>query len=148
MASFSWKAALVSPWWCHSKKFNFSFVFTTTNGQEGFPCFWFVEVAYFSTLFPNLEECRWDLNNFFSHCVLLTACLCLHEAARFMTFKAVRSPNSLWSQLGTLARNGLKNAQICWLSNFSLKYESPARHYERGILKLRNIKEGALCDSN
>ena len=31
--------------------------------------FWFVEVACFSTLFPNLEECKWDLNNFFSHCI-------------------------------------------------------------------------------
>ena len=34
-----------------------------------------------------IEECKWDLNNFFSHCIFLTACLCLHDSARFMTFK-------------------------------------------------------------
>ena len=69
-------------------------VCNTTSRQEGFPCcikaaiLWFVEVACFSTLFPNIEECKWDLNNFFSHLIFLTVCLCLHEAARFMTFKA------------------------------------------------------------
>ena len=30
-ASFSWKAVLVSPWWCHSKKADFSFVFTKSH---------------------------------------------------------------------------------------------------------------------
>ena len=48
--------------------------------------FWFVEVACFSTVLPNLEECKWDMNNFFSCCIFLTACLCLHESACFMTF--------------------------------------------------------------
>ena len=38
LASFSWKAVLVSPWWCCSKKADFIFVFTTSSGQEGFPC--------------------------------------------------------------------------------------------------------------
>ena len=37
-AKSSWKTMLVSPWWCHSKKADFTFVFTTTSGQEGFPC--------------------------------------------------------------------------------------------------------------
>ena len=53
--------------------------------------FWFVEVVCFSTLFPNLEECKLDSNNFFSRCIFLTACQCLHESARFMTFKIYTS---------------------------------------------------------
>ena len=42
--------------------------------------FWYFEGACFSTHFL-------DLNNVFSHRIVLTACLCLHETARFMTFK-------------------------------------------------------------
>ena len=38
LASFSWKAVLVSPWWCHRKKADFTFAFTTTNRQERFLC--------------------------------------------------------------------------------------------------------------
>ena len=46
-----------------------------------------VVVACYSTHFPNVRRCKWDLNNFFSNGIVLTSCLCLHEATRFMTFK-------------------------------------------------------------
>ena len=36
--SFSRKAVLVSSWWYYSKNSDFTFVFTTTNGQEDFTC--------------------------------------------------------------------------------------------------------------
>ena len=49
--------------------------------------FWCVAVACFSTHFSNLKRLKRDLNNFFSNCIVLTTCLCLHEAACFMTFK-------------------------------------------------------------
>ena len=108
MTSFSWKAVLVSPWWCHSKKADFTFVFTTTSGQEGFPC-WKPSSdllkLHVSQLFPSLEECKWDLNNSFSHCIFLTACLYLHEFARFTTFnfwyqhvKSIKTISSLCSR--------------------------------------------------
>ena len=83
----------MSPWWCHSKKADFTFVFYNNKRTRRVSIlvafFWFVEVACFSTLSPYLEECKWDLNNFFSHCIYLTACLCLHVAARFMNLGKV-----------------------------------------------------------
>ena len=97
MASFSWKAVLVSQRWCHSKKADFTFVFTTPNGQECFPCWWPSSIVLWLRVTQHIfrtkdimESCpnlRRDLNNFFSNCIVLTACLCLHEATHFMTFK-------------------------------------------------------------
>ena len=54
------------------------FVFTTTSGQEDFP-----RGRPSSDM---LIECKRELNKFFSHCIVLTACLCLHEATCFLTF--------------------------------------------------------------
>ena len=34
------------------------------------------------------RESKCDLNNFFSHCIVLITSLCLHQAAPFLTFKS------------------------------------------------------------
>ena len=86
--------------------------------------FWFVEVACFSTLFPNLEECKWDLNNLFSHCIFSTACLCLHESAPFMTLKTFL--NKIFVPKRTLITAPKKNISIVlpFLGQFSLNLRS------------------------
>ena len=88
LASFSWTTLLVLLWWCHSKKANFTFIFynnmRTRRHSMLAAIFWCVETMCFSTHSPNLRKCKWD--NFFSHCIVFTACLCLHEAVCFMTF--------------------------------------------------------------
>ena len=83
LARFGWKAVLISQWWCHSKKSDFTFVFTTTSGQKGFQC-WRPSSDKLKLHVSQREERKWELSNFFSHCIVLTACLCLHETARFL----------------------------------------------------------------
>ena len=74
--------------------------------------FWFVEVACFSTLLPDLEDCKWDLNDFFSHCIFLTACLCLQESARFMTFNILAFLSLKWEAFSLFACGSLYKIHI------------------------------------
>ena len=83
----NWLASAEKPCW---HPHDLTFVFTTSR-QEVFPCWWsssdMLKSHISQHIFLTQEECKWELNNFFSHCIILTACPCLHGAARFMTFK-------------------------------------------------------------
>ena len=81
--------------------------------HAGSHLFWFVEVSCFSTVFPNLEECKWNLNNFFSHCIFLTTCLYLHESAHFMTFK-VPIPQNSRTHSSNLLATANKLSECVW----------------------------------
>ena len=116
-----------------SKKADLTFISTTRSWQEDFPCWQphsnVLKSHVSQHIFLSQEEFKWDMNSFFSHCILLIACLCLQEAASFMTLKA---------NLNYTLRYNLNLSLICGKNIFG--------HTEFWINPLNNVNISAVIN--
>ena len=105
-------------------------------------------VMFIFHLFPNLEECKWNLDNFFSHCIFLVASQCLYEAARFMISMLFKISSGCFHPLIFLFQLYLwffkKQFCISWV----LMLQSFFRwRYDRSFLRYFNYKAVIIWES-